>query len=141
MVFSVVNIINTFFFIYKSSGCSHQRIYSKKGKLACSSILRQNDKRQNVQKKIIINAVKLVICIYVPFLVISCLPLFILSNLKNKKNKWGVHPPFLLVIFSECSILGWFTQRKEALSPQRVLLSLYSLTFHKPHHVEILKRS
>ena len=40
---------------------------------------------------------ELVTCIYVPFLVISCLPLFILFNLKNKKNKWGVHPPLLLV--------------------------------------------
>ena len=49
------------------------------------------------KKKIYNQCSEIVICIYVPFLVISCLPLFILFNLKNKKNKWGVHPPLLLV--------------------------------------------
>ena len=43
--------------------------------------------------------------------------------------------------FKKGSILEWFTQRKKPLIPQRILLSLYSLTFHRSHPVEILKRS
>ena len=35
---------------------------------------------------------EIVMCIYVPFLVISCLPLFILFNLKNKKKQMGGSP-------------------------------------------------
>ena len=93
------------------------------------------------------------------YLKISCRHVLCFFGLINAKNiKWiafnpynsdqcypeSIEPSFALfgqvilkfmpekmfvTVFTKGSILEWFTQRKEALSPQIALLSLYSLPF------------